>query len=128
MKKNIIFGIYLLLVIVVTAYIFKPDFATIFVTALICVLEVVAKVILSIDQADKKEAIWFKIVVLLIINAFACGSFWLANWMSHMSPELLKGDAPGLKMLFYSIPFSILGMDIYILYSYLFERKKENLI
>ena len=125
MKKNLIFFVYLLSVIIVTAYIFKPRVAMIFITAMICILEVAAKVLLSFDQTDKKHVVWFKISFLIILNVLAVIPLLV---IGNVSNNHFGGDTPGIIMLFYSLFFSIVGLDIYILYSYFFEKKKETLL
>ena len=122
MKKNVIFLSYLLLIVIITGVIFKPNFGIIAITLLVNILSIFSKTLLSLDQSDKKEAIIPKIFVLLILSAFALFAFKTAWEINNTT-----GDTPGIKMLFYDIFFAVLGLNIYIIYSYSFEKQKKLL-
>ena len=124
--KNLIFLIYFVIVIIVCAWIFHPPLAIIGMTALIGGLSFIGKVFLSFDQSDKKELHWFKIIVMIIINFLALN--FLKMGIELLGDNPLRLSAPGIRMLFFTLFFLTIGMDIYILYSYIFEKNKTALL
>lgn len=124
--KKIILGFYFAAIICILAYILKPSIEIVLVTALISIVKFAGTIFCTFDQTDKKEILWFKIIFLVILNVFSITGIIISKELNNTA--LLDETTTGLTMLLWTLFLSIIGIDLYMLYCYFFEKNKNLLL
>jgi len=130
--KNVITILYIIIVVSLISYIFHPETAVIGICLLIALIKCFCQVVFSFDLTNKNQFMWQKITTLLVLTIFACVGLWIIkdeNWNIFRTHSAANLQTIGnLKAVIWTTFFSIVGVDIHFIYSYLFEKNKKTLL
>jgi hypothetical protein len=124
--KTVVLICYYLAVIIVLKQVFNPSIELVLMSGLLGFLKIPCQLLLGIDQAEKKDVIIFKVVVLIVITGLS--SLMPICTLQPGYTHSLGESAPGISMLFWTLFLFMIGLDVYIIYCYLFEKKETSLI
>ena len=122
--KNIILGIYLVLVLIGIHYFIHPDIEILGMCAMLAFVKVAMNLILGFDLSDT-VFVWIKALILFCLTGLTVYIVYLS--MSSGAVSSLSKSISSIQAVAWTIFLSMAGIDLHFLYSYTLEAKLEGI-